>query len=211
MENSGMISFVAGQYYDLAMEYFDNAGAATAVLSWAPPGQSKQVIAETNLTPNQNNEPPALAAIPNLVVSPGHSLTFPVTATDTDTPAQVLTFALDPGAPAGASINPTNGLFTWTPAFTQALGTYSVTVRVTDSGTPVMTDAQSVNISLGADFTSQPALTISRSGTNVALSWPVEAGLFQLYTTTNLSPSATWTHLASTPVVFNGQCVVVLP
>src|SRR6266705_3023620 len=177
MENSGMISFVAGQYYDLAMEYFDNAGAATAVLSWAPPGQSKQVIAETNLTPNQNNEPPALAAIPNLVVSPGHSLTFPVTATDADTPAP---------------------------------GTYSVTVRVTDSGTPVMTDAQSVNISLGADFTSQPALTISRSGTNVALSWPVEAGLFQLYTTTNLSPSATWTHLASTPVVFNGQCVVVL-
>ena len=74
-----------------------------------------------------------------------------------------------------------------------------------------MTDAQTVNINLGADFTSQPALTISRSGSNVVLGWPVEAGSFQLYTTANLSPSSTWTHVSSTPAVSNGQCVVSLP
>jgi hyaluronate lyase len=210
-ENSGTINLVAGQYYDLTLEYFDNANAATAVLMWAPPGESKQVIPEGNLTPNQNNEPPALATIPNLLVTPGHSLTFSVTAADADTPAQLLTFSLDPGAPAGASINRTNGLFTWAPAPTQPLGSYSVTVRVTDNGAPVMTDAQTVNINLGADFTSQPALTISRSGSNVVLGWPVEAGSFQLYTTANLSPSSTWTHVSSTPAVSNGQCVVSLP
>jgi hypothetical protein len=178
---------------------------------WAPPGESKQIIPEGNLTPNQNNEPPALAAIPNLLVAPGHSLTFSASATDADTPAQSLTFSLDPGAPAGASINRTNGLFTWTPPPTQPLGTYRVTVRVTDNGAPGMTDAQTVNINLGTDFTFQPALTITRSGSNVALSWPIEAGSFQLYTTANLSPSSTWTHLSSTPAVSNGQGVVWLP
>jgi hyaluronate lyase len=210
-ENSGTINLVAGQSYDLTMEYFDNAGAATAVLMWAPPGEPRRVIPERNLTPNQNNEPPTLTAIPNLIVTPGHSLTFPVTATDTDTTVQSLTFSLDAGAPAGASINPTSGLFTWTPPPEQPLGTYSATVRVTDNGIPVMTDAQTVNITLRADVTFQPALTISLSASNVALSWPVEAGPFQLYTATNLSPSATWTHLPSTPVALNGQYVVLLP
>src|SRR6185436_19179903 len=43
---------------------------------------------------------------------------------------QTLAFSLDPGAPAGASINSSNGVFTWLPF---APGTNNVTVRVTDS------------------------------------------------------------------------------
>ncbi|PYJ01652.1 MAG: hypothetical protein DME25_17715, partial [Verrucomicrobia bacterium] len=210
-ENSGVIPLVAGQSYDLTMEYFDQPPAATAVLMWTPPGEFKQVIPELNLTPDQRNNPPVLVAIPELIVNPGHSLTFPVTATDADTPGQSLTFSLDPGAPGGASVDPPNGLFTWTPPFAQAPGQYRVVVRVTDNGTPVMTDAQIVNLIVRSDFTSQPALAISRSGDRVVLSWPVTAGLFQLYTTPNPSVSAAWTQPASTPVVSNGQCVVRLP
>ncbi|NJR53099.1 MAG: hypothetical protein HC780_29630, partial [Leptolyngbyaceae cyanobacterium CSU_1_3] len=35
--------------------------------------------------------------------------------TDADQPAQTLTYSLDVDAPAGATINATTGVFTWTP------------------------------------------------------------------------------------------------
>ena len=37
-----------------------------------------------------------------------------VTATDPN-PGHTVTYSLDPGAPAGATINPSSGLFVWTP------------------------------------------------------------------------------------------------
>ena len=51
-------------------------------------------------------------------------------------PANTLTFSLDAGAPAGASINPVTGVFTWTPTEAQGPGVYPITVRVTDNGQP---------------------------------------------------------------------------
>jgi len=205
-ENSGTLSLVAGQFYDLTMEYFAQSGQATAVLLWSPPGESRQIIPQANLTPTQDNHPPVLGVLPDLIASPGLALVFPVPATDPDTPAQALTFALDPGAPGGASINPADGRLTWTPPPSQAPGNYPVTVRVTDNGSPLMTDARTVNITVVAPFT----LAISRSDKNVALGWPVEATLFHLYTTTNLAPSAVWMRASDTPVISNGQFVLPL-
>src|SRR5439155_5313824 len=43
-ENSATISLAAGQFYNITMDYFGFPGAATAVLMWAPPGETKQVI-----------------------------------------------------------------------------------------------------------------------------------------------------------------------
>jgi len=206
-EDSGTIALLAGQSYDLVMEYFDGIGHATAALLWSPPGEPEQVIPEANLTPDQNNRPPVLATIPNLVVSPGQALTFPVTANDPDAPAQSLVYSLDPGAPAGASISATDGWFNWAPALTQAAGDYSVTVRVRDNGAPVMTDAQIVHIAV----TAQVSLAIRRAGGSVAVQWPAELGLLQLYTTTNLSPEAAWTQFPDFPTVSNGQSVVLFP
>ena len=42
-------------------------------------------------------------------------MTFTATATDADVPANVLTFSLEAGAPAGATINGSTGAFSWTP------------------------------------------------------------------------------------------------
>src|SRR5207247_5075552 len=69
-----------------------------------------------------------------------------VGATDTARPLQSRTFTLDPGAPAGAVINPASGVFTWTPSAAQTPDTYTVTVRVTDSGTPPLSDAETITI-----------------------------------------------------------------
>jgi hypothetical protein len=78
-------------------------------------------------------------------VTAGTSLSFPVGASDTNLPAQTLTFSLDPGYPSGASIT-TNGLFTWTPGLAYWPATNVITVRVTDNGTPPLSATASFTV-----------------------------------------------------------------
>ena len=61
----------------------------------------------------------------------------------------MLTFSLEPPAPAGAEINPVNGLFQWKPAQSQALNSYLITVRVTDNGKPNRSATGSFTVTVG--------------------------------------------------------------
>ncbi len=65
------------------------------------------------------------------------------TATDPN-PGHTVTYSLDPGAPAGATINPTSGLFVWTPPNVQSF--YSISIRATDSGTQGLSAAQTLSV-----------------------------------------------------------------
>src|SRR2546428_28883 len=76
---------------------------------------------------------PASATIPEEV-----AYSFDADASDADVPAQSLTFSLV-GAPTGATIDASTGVFNWTPSEAQAPGSYPFTVRVTDG--VVNTDA----------------------------------------------------------------------
>ena len=58
-ENSGTIALVAGQKYDLKLEYFENSGGAVAKLSWASPSTAKQIIPMTQLYPSTPGALPA--------------------------------------------------------------------------------------------------------------------------------------------------------
>ena len=58
-ENSGSITLVAGEKYDLTMEYFENGGGAVATLSWASPSTAKQIIPSTQLFPSTPGALPA--------------------------------------------------------------------------------------------------------------------------------------------------------
>ena len=100
------------------------------------------------ITVNEVNEAPVLAAIGDRVVNEGNELSFTATATDPDVPANGLTFSLDAGAPAGATIDPASGLFTWTPNEAQGPGTFDVTVRVTDDGTPALEDFETIMVTV---------------------------------------------------------------
>lgn len=60
---------------------------------------------------------------------------------------KVLTYSLS-NAPAGATINPTNGVFTWTPTEAQGPGIYSITVRVTDNNLPPLSDAKTFQVTV---------------------------------------------------------------
>lgn len=51
IENSGTITLVANQKYDILMEYYENTGSAVARLSWSSLSQAKQIIPQTQLYP----------------------------------------------------------------------------------------------------------------------------------------------------------------
>ena len=52
IENSGTITLLAGQKYDVKMEFYENGGGAVAKLSWASPSTAKQIIPSTQLFPS---------------------------------------------------------------------------------------------------------------------------------------------------------------
>lgn len=59
-ENGGSIALVAGQHYDIRMEFYERSGGAVARLSWSSPSQSRQIIPASQLYPaaaSQTNPP----------------------------------------------------------------------------------------------------------------------------------------------------------
>jgi len=118
----------------------------------------------------ESNTPPVMAPLTNATISEGTLLSFTVTATDGDLPAQSLRFSLGPGAPAGATIDPTNGLFRWRPTEFQGGTNYVISVIVTDSGVPPLSATQSFVVTVidtRADFLlhlGQTAILTNASG-----------------------------------------------
>ena len=111
--------------------------------------ESAPAVADTaTVVSSGPNTAPVIASIANRVAVVGQPLAFSVAATDSDVPANTLTFTLDTGAPAGAGIDAATGLFTWTPTAAQAPGTYPVTVRVTDNGTPPLSATRSFSVTV---------------------------------------------------------------
>jgi len=95
------------------------------------------------LIPTTNNAP-VLPAISSRTVNVGVNLLITNSATDTDTPAQTLTFSL-PVAPTNAAVS-TNGIVNWRPLVTQANSTNPFSVVVADNGTPIMSATQSFSV-----------------------------------------------------------------
>lgn len=122
----------------------DHTATFTATDDGSPPlsdmGSVVIHVGEVNL-------PPVLAPIGDLDVDEEGVLTFTASAADPDNPANALTFSLGSGAPEGASIT-AGGVFTWTPTEAQGTGTYTVTIRVTDNGTPALSDFETITISV---------------------------------------------------------------
>jgi hypothetical protein len=102
------------------------------------------------VTVNEINVAPVLASIGDKTAYEQTLLTFTATATDADLPANTLTFSLS-GAPSGASIDPSTGVFTWTPAAAQAPGVYTFSVIVTDNGSPVLSDSETITVTVDAN------------------------------------------------------------
>ncbi len=119
-------------------------------------------ITPVNDAPVFQDEPYSFSVDENSVVD---TVVGQVTATDEDLPAQTLTYAIIDGNTDGAfAINPTTGQITV--ANPNALNyettlPYSLTVRVTDNGSPVLNDTTTVTVNLNdvndaPDFQNEP-------------------------------------------------------
>src|SRR5204863_223775 len=84
------------------------------------------------LTVAEVNVAPVLGGVPSsATINEEQPYTFTATASDHDLPAQTLAFSLT-GAPAGAAIDPSTGVFTWAPSEGQGSGVYTFDVSVSD-------------------------------------------------------------------------------
>jgi hypothetical protein len=90
------------------------------------------------------NNPPVLAVPGVQTVIVGSTVTFRVSATDADLPIEILTLSLS-GQPAGSSFDPNTGTFSWTPKPGEE-GTYIMTFKAMDNGTPQMSDSKTVSV-----------------------------------------------------------------
>jgi glucuronoarabinoxylan endo-1,4-beta-xylanase len=94
----------------------------------------------------QGNTPPTIAPVPDRTVNPGITLLVTNTASDSDLPQQTLTFGPGNPLPASATINPTNGVFTWRAPVSQANTTNVIQIEVTDSGQPNLSATNSFKV-----------------------------------------------------------------
>ena len=95
---------------------------------------------------NEINESPTINSIPDKSAEEQSTIQFTVTASDSDIPAQSLSFSMDDN-PEGAVMDGITGLFTWTPNNSQ-VGTHTITFTVTDNGTPIHSDSQDVTFTI---------------------------------------------------------------
>ena len=100
------------------------------------------------VTVTETNTAPILTTPGDQALEVGTTLSFTAIASDSDVPANALTFTLA-GAPAGAFIDPTTGAFTWTPAVSGA-GNHTFDVIVTDSGSPSLNDTETITVTATA-------------------------------------------------------------
>ncbi len=132
---------------------------ASGVFAWTPTeaqGPSTntfQVVVTDNGTPalsatqavtlvvREVNTAPVLNPIASLTNNELTAFTFTATATDSDLPANTLTFSLL-NAPPGSGINGASGVFAWTPTESQGPSTNTFQVVVTDNGTPALSATQ---------------------------------------------------------------------
>ncbi len=95
------------------------------------------------ITVNEVNTAPVLAPIGDQSIDELMTLVFTATATDTDLPAQPLSYTLDDGSVG--TIELTTGRFTWTPTEADGPGVYTATVRVSDGS---LDDAEPISITV---------------------------------------------------------------
>jgi len=109
------------------------------------------------------NQTLMLTAIPNQNVNVGSLLTLTAMATGQGS-GTVLAYSLETGAPAGATIDPTTGTFTWTIPTTEPAGDYPVTINVSDDASPPLTASTSFTIHVQASPTLQASSFSAVSG-----------------------------------------------
>lgn len=148
------------------------------------------VVTEVNLAP-------VFPPIPNKNVNVGQLLSFTNVVNDPDLPAQTLTFSFVSGAPSGATLDATSGVFSWTPA---ATGTNTVAIRVVDNGTPALSATQSVTIVVSSVIRITGIQLVSPTALSIAFESQNGKDYELRYTDDLEQPTANWAVLPGSQV-----------
>jgi hypothetical protein len=119
-------------------------GAGGLLYGMPPTPGASNILATTNTFPT-------LGEIGFQTVVEGESLEIALTGADAETPANQLRFSYDPLGfvpSAPIAINSESGLLSWRPDERDGPGVYTITVRVTDNGTPPLSAARTFRINV---------------------------------------------------------------
>ena len=150
LTNLDIFADAGAKYKALVKSFFcraDSEGKIT--INYLPVlGSPKSSGLEVIFASAPTNTPPVLAPVQDKVINSGSTLVFTNLASDPDIPSQTLNFMLDPGAPSGAGIDSTTGIFNWTTPQLSISTNYSATVRVTDNGSPPLQTSATFTITV---------------------------------------------------------------
>jgi hypothetical protein len=162
----GTIEATGTTYQTESVNFTVAAGQHTITFQGTERSESTELIDAVFLTPVSSQPTPlptlALNSVPAQSVNEGATVSFTATASGS---TSGLTYSLDAGAPAGATIDPVTGVFTWTPTVP---GQFSVTVRVSDNSSPPQSDAETVSITVNDVAPAvqlNPALAVTEGAT----------------------------------------------
>jgi len=154
--------------FELLSELTDGMTFEAGKLNWEPPaelvagefavkvraaggGLREPIEAEFKLNLTDVNKPPVITIPEELVATLGKALTTKLEATDPETPAEELKFALAEGAPEGAALNAETKELTFTPPAAGEPGEVTINVTVTDAGTPAQTVTAAFKVTVQDD------------------------------------------------------------
>jgi hypothetical protein len=131
------------------------------------------------------NDPPAFDPVSDAFVRVGQTFNLTLTASDVESPAAALQFELVSG-PVGLTVSPA-GALAWTVPDPPGAVTNTVTVKVTDDGTP----ARSATSTFSLIVVLRPVLQITRTESGMLLQWTSTPGFrYQLQATTDITVPA---------------------
>ncbi len=135
-------------------------------LKWLPSKEQKTGVYPVTITAKQGaeiaelsfqvelmekNVPPQIEAPTLTTAYQARPLSLIVKATDSDQPPQKLKFEFESEVPKGVTINSETGEIKWTPTASTELKEYTLTVKVSDSGTPPLSTTQKINLKVVLD------------------------------------------------------------
>jgi hypothetical protein len=136
------------------------------------------------------NSAPVLPVQADRQLASGQTLVVTNTATDSDLPANVLSYSLI-NPPAGATVS-SNGVITWVPAPSQSgPATNSFTTVVVDDGIPPLAATNSFAVVVASPLPAPVILSLSLKNQQAVVSWSsISGATYALQYKTNVTDSA---------------------
>jgi hypothetical protein len=188
IDGNGVITFTPDEgqgpgVYELTTVATDNG---------TPPLSATNTI---TVTVNEVNSAPVLPAQSNLTVNAGATVTVTNSATDSDLPANRLTYTLF--GPSGAAID-TNGIITWTAPSSSGLIADDFTTIVTDNGIPPLSATNHFTVTVIPPAGPPLILSLTVSNGVATITWSSVAGhTYQLEYSDTLT-ATNWTSVIPT-------------